>query len=71
MTKARKKVIKRRSSKDYAIEFGGYLAAAARRYMDAVNREIIPEGDEEVGEAWRALRSALYEFEKRVRRAAQ
>jgi hypothetical protein len=57
-----------RSAKDYAVEFGGYLAQAARRYMNAVNREVIPEGDTEVGEAWRALESALYEFEKRAAR---
>lgn len=58
-----------RSAKDYAIEFGSYLATAARRYMDAVNREVIPEGDTECSEAWRGLQSAIYEFEKRTMRA--
>lgn len=57
-----------RNAKDYAIEFGGYLAAAARRYMASVNREVIPEGDTECGEAWRGLKSAIYEFEKRAAR---
>jgi len=61
-------MMKQRTPKDYAIEFGGYLAKAARRYMDAVNREVIPEGDEECNEAWRGLKSAIYEFEKRVQR---
>lgn len=28
------------------------LRAAIRRYMAAVNRDVIPEGDKQVGEAW-------------------
>jgi hypothetical protein len=68
----RKRVVpklRRRTPKDYAIEFGGYLAQAARRYMDSVNREVIPEGDTECTDAWRGLGSAIHEFEKRARRA--
>ena len=58
-----------RDAKDYAIEFGGYLAQSVRHYMASVNREIIPEGDTEISEAWRAMQSATYEFEKRAKRA--
>lgn len=64
--KRQERRVKQRDAKDYAIEFGGYLAVAVRRYMASVNREIIPEGDTECSEAWRGLESAIYEFEKRV-----
>ena len=60
-----------RDAKDYAIEFGGYLVKAARRYMESVTREVIPEGDTECSEAWRGLQTAIYEFEKRATRASQ
>jgi len=51
-----------RGDKDFAIEFGGYLARAAERYLIAVNAwEDCDEGD-----ARRALESAIYEFRKRA-----
>jgi hypothetical protein len=55
-----------RTPKDYAIEFGEYLAKAADRYLSAVNAwEDYDEGD-----ARRSLESAIYEFRKRAARVA-
>ena len=56
-----------RNDKDYAIEFGGYLATAAEAYMAAVN-DSRPHPDE-VTDTHRALKSAVYEFRKRAQRA--
>ena len=69
-----------RDDKDYAIEFGEYLATAAERFLQAVNDldEAEIEGMDEVeeqeraesrSEAWSALQSAVYEFRKRATRA--
>lgn len=63
-----------RDDKDYAIEFGRYLANAARTFMEAYNNADIarekgedPNGDA-MTDAWRGLDSAIYEFEKRAAR---
>lgn len=54
-----------RDAKDYAIEFGGYLAEAARNFQVAIN-----SGDmDQRSDSWKALNSAIYEFEKRANRA--
>lgn len=58
-----------RSDTDYAIEFGGYLADAAERFMAEQNRAAA-SGDEPCSEHWSALQSAIYEFRKRADRAA-
>jgi hypothetical protein len=50
-----------RDTKDYAIEFGGYLATAAERHLNAL-------GFPDVAETALNLRSAIYEFRKRVDR---
>jgi hypothetical protein len=55
-----------RTSKDYAIEFGEYLARAADRYLAVV--DAWEEGYAE-GDARRSLESAIYEFRKRAARA--
>lgn len=52
-----------RDDKDFAIEFGEYMASAALRYMVAV------DGGSVATEEWRALNSAIYEFRKRAKRA--
>ena len=59
-----------RTDKDFAIEFGKYLATAADGYMDAVQRWCRgeDEGDDLMGERFRALQSAIYEFRKRADR---
>lgn len=59
-----------RSPKDYAIEFGGYLATAAAAYMDFIGRTqtVVDPGDE-YADHQRALNSAIYEFRKRAERA--
>lgn len=59
-----------RSPKDYAIEFGEYLAKAAERFQDTI--QCVLKGDydqDELTERWRALDSAIYEFRKRALRA--
>jgi hypothetical protein len=61
-----------RSPKDYAIEFGNYLASAAEHYMQAVNAyEAGGKANDIDGltDAWRALESAIHEFRKRAIRA--
>jgi len=62
-----------RDAKDYAIEFGEYLATAAESYMSAADVRIstkIGVGEQEaLAERFVALRSAIYEFRKRAERA--
>lgn len=64
-----------RTPKDYAIEFGEYLAKAAVFYMDTRNladsaNERGAEFDyDRLTDAFRALHSAVYEFRKRAERA--
>lgn len=68
-----------RDDKDYAVEFGEYLAKAADRFMGAVNALQAArmtsdfgaecEAEPEHTEAWRGLREAIYEFRKRATRA--
>lgn len=68
-----------RDDKEYAIEFGEYLAKAAERFMEAVNalqaaRMLSDFGAEmkaepEHTEAWKGLGEAVYEFRKRATRA--
>ena len=53
--------MRERDAKDYAIEFGGYLADAARNFQVALNSGDPSERDDK----WKALSSAIYEFEKR------
>lgn len=58
-----------RDAKDFAIEFGGYLATAAERFMDEVNRSQ-ESGDHEIdGEIWCGLQIAIHQFRKRAERA--
>jgi hypothetical protein len=56
---------KERDDKDYAIEFGEYLACAAEAYLSGY---IAGVTDREADLA-RSLRSAIYEFRKRAGRA--
>lgn len=64
-----------RTPADFAIEHGGYLADAVTRFLDLVGREsIFDEGVEDgvretVGDHLGAMRSGVYEFEKRASRA--
>jgi hypothetical protein len=52
----------RRDDKDFAVEFGGYLADTAERFLNTVNSPTgIADG--------RALASAIYEFRKRAAKA--
>lgn len=58
-----------RTPKDYAIEFGEYLAQAAERFIMAemnctAQSEIDPE-------YWSDLECAIYEFRKRAKRAKE
>jgi hypothetical protein len=65
--------------RDYAIEFGEYLADAAEQFMDATNalsqaRMLSDFGAATTAElaltdAWRGLKSAIYEFRGRAVRA--
>ena len=72
-----------RDEKDYAIEFGEYLAKAAERYVEAIiasdmaaETALIDFDDEKqdaamqaAGEAGSALVRAVYEFRKRAAHA--
>jgi hypothetical protein len=61
-----------RDEKDFAIEFGEYLAKAAERFQDSMQDELAGRHDEQLRtERWRALDSAIYEFRKRAQRATQ
>ena len=55
-----------RTDKDFAIEFGIYLATAAEHYI-TIMRDENANGDIDC-EARQALISAIYEFRKRVTR---
>jgi len=75
---ARSKALEEASElKDRAVEHGGYLATAAETYLDARNKLDMAEAgylDDEVpdtdalSDCHQALRSAIYEFRKRVER---
>lgn len=54
-----------RSPKDYAIEFGEYLATAAEDFMAEQNRAAASEETPDA-DLWRALEGAIYEFRKRA-----
>ncbi len=63
-----------RTPKDYAIEFGEYLAKAVEHYFKERNRYDAAEDEEEydtdaLNDAWRGVHSALGEFRKRAIRA--
>jgi len=55
-------VARGRTAKDYAIEFGGYLAAAAERFLERYGASPRVSDADDV----RAVRSAIYEFRKRA-----
>lgn len=59
-----------RTSVDYAIEFGRYLATAAESFMGEQNRAV-EAGEDPDADFCRALESAIYEFRKRADRAGQ
>lgn len=59
-----------RDAKDFAIEFGEYLAKAAERFQDVMQAELAGEHDQVLmAERWRALDSTIYEFRKRAKAA--
>ncbi len=57
-----------RSPKDYAIEFGRYLADAAEQFLVELNRAAVAE-EMPCTDHWSALESAIHEFRKRALRA--
>lgn len=58
-----------RTDKDFAIEFGGYLASAAEHFMTALE-DSLPDcltfNDDAVRNHWIALQSAIHEFRTRA-----
>lgn len=59
-----------RSPKDYAIEFGEYLAQAAEQFQDMMQDVLKGDYDQDaMSDAWQKLDSAIYEFRKRKVRA--
>ena len=71
-------ILAARTPKDYAIEFGEYLATASERFISATNRwhhaaagwgTNLQDAQIENNEACRALKSAIGEFRKRALRA--
>jgi hypothetical protein len=65
---AHKEQIVERDAKDYAIEFGEYLAKAAESYMRVRNDPDATRHDDEG--VYEALVSAIYEFRKRAAKVA-
>lgn len=67
-----KRVKPKRTPEQYAIEHGRYLVEAARRMMDTITVEAAAEdaGEEPdtdaMTDAWRGLREAIHQFEKRA-----
>ncbi len=60
-------VINISTDKDFAIEFGEYLAKAAEQFQDVIQAELAGNHDQDVlSDTWRALDSAVYEFRKRA-----
>jgi hypothetical protein len=56
-----------RDAKDFAIEFGEYLAKAAEHFQDILQTELKGEHDyNALHDAWGGLDSAIYEFRKRA-----
>jgi len=58
-----------RTNKDYAIEFGGYLATSAEAFLNFLDQSGASVRDEDrdgMSDHWRDLRSAIYEFRKRA-----
>lgn len=59
-----------RSPKDYAIEFGEYLAQAAEQFQAMMQDFLKGDYDRDaISDAWGKLDSAIYEFRKRKVRA--
>lgn len=56
-----------RTPKDFAIEFGEYLAVAAEFYLEAST--MFRSDSDLQNDAYRNLKSAIYEFRKRARRS--
>lgn len=50
-----------RDAKDFAIEFGRYLANAAEEFIATIN-----DTPNDYSDAWRGLERAIYEFRKRA-----
>ena len=66
-----------RDAKDFAIEFGEYLAKEAEEFLVFMNRHGLSAGkgattdsQSEMTDRWRGLTSAIYEFRKRAIKAA-
>lgn len=63
-----------RDDKDYAIEFGEYLAKAAEAFMKFMNDTGVrinnPELQDSMTDHWRGLQLRIYEFRKRATRAS-
>lgn len=58
-----------RSPKDFAIEFGEYLAQAAEQFQDMMQDVLKGDYDQDaMSDAWRNLDGAIYEFRKRAKR---
>ncbi len=57
-----------RSDKDFAIEFGEYLAQAAEIFLAAIDTDDLNVNGETFWDHYKALSSAIYEFRKRAAR---
>jgi hypothetical protein len=60
--------IEQRDAKDYAIEFGEYLAKRAEEFREFVNinSTVRQSAQDEMNDRWSALTGAIYEFRKRA-----
>lgn len=56
-----------RTDKDYAIEFGEYLARAAEQFRDCVQDTM--SAHDTIADRWAGLNSAIHEFRKRATKA--
>lgn len=61
-----------RTDKDYAIEFGDYLATSAEEFLKFLNESgASAKAPDQSGltDHWRGLQSSIYEFRKRAAKA--
>lgn len=61
-----------RTDKDYAIEFGDYLATSAEAFLKFMNESGTPaKAPDQHGltDHWHGLQGAIYEFRKRAAKA--
>lgn len=73
LTSKQRATPRERDAKDFAIEFGEYLAKDVETFLDFLNKSGAAahvKDQDSMTDHWRRLQSAIYEFRKRAERAA-